>query len=127
VWKVFRNNRGATVVEFALVALPVLTFMMGIIQTCYLVWVDNLLQTAVDAAARCGAIDSATTPCAGSSNQQMISAARTVFAPLTGASFTANTANCNGSGLVGTYSMSIAFVVNLTLTAQSCYPTVPVP
>ena len=31
--KLFKNNRGATAVEFALVALPVLLFMFGIMQT----------------------------------------------------------------------------------------------
>ena len=132
MWKLFRNNQGATVVEFALVALPVLTFMFGLIQTCYIVWADNLLHVAVDTAARCGATNSTTTPCAGNSPSNMITAAKIVFAPLpvTGshaATFAANTANCNGSGLVGTYLVSIVWVVNLELTAASCYPTVPVP
>jgi hypothetical protein len=69
----------------------------------------------------------------------MITAANTVFQPLTGATFTDNTScsvapappdgtGLQGSGLVGTYSISIGlavFVMNSTLTAQSCYPTVP--
>ena len=38
----FRNNRGATAVEFALVALPVMAFIIGIIQFGWIVWVDNL-------------------------------------------------------------------------------------
>jgi Flp pilus assembly protein TadG len=128
--QLIRDSRGATAVEFALVLLPVLTFMFGIVQTCYIIWVDNLLHVAVDAAARCGATNSMTTPCAGNSTSDMISAADTVLAPLpvAHAAFTANTANCNGGlGLIGTYTVSIAYVVNLKLTAQSCYPTVPAP
>lgn len=121
MWKLVRDSRGATAVEFAMVILPVIIFTMGLIQTCYVIWVDNLLHVAVQAAARCGAIQSTTPPCAGPS---LVSAANTVFAPLTNASFTAN-ANCSGAGLVGTYRVSIAFVVNLPLTAQSCYPTPP--
>src|SRR5215469_2766415 len=118
MWKLIQDNRGATIVEFALVILPVLTFMIGIIQTGYVVWVDNLLHIAVDTAARCAAIQSTTSPCAGPS---MLAAANAVFAPLTGASFISNTANCSGAGLVGTYTVTTVFV-SLNLTAQSCYP-----
>ena len=50
----FKNDRGSTMVEFALVALPVLFFMIGIMQTAYIVWIDNILHYSVDAAARCG-------------------------------------------------------------------------
>ena len=121
---VFRDNRGAAIVEFAIVALPVFVFILGIIQTGWLVWVDNLLHVSVDAAARCGAVNSTTTPCVGSSTSNMITTANTVFLPLNGASFVTNP-NCTGAGLVGTYNATIVFVVNLTFTAKSCYPTVP--
>src|SRR4051794_21353423 len=53
--KFFRDNRGATLVEFALVTLPVFVFILGIMQTAWIVWIDNSLQVSVDAAARCGA------------------------------------------------------------------------
>jgi Flp pilus assembly protein TadG len=118
----FKNIRGATAVEFALVALPVLTFMFGITQTAFLVWADNLLHISVDAAARCGAVNSTTPPCAGT---DMVTSANGFFAPLSGATFTSNLV-CSadgGSGLVGTYRVGI-LAVNLTLSASSCYPTV---
>jgi Flp pilus assembly protein TadG len=137
----FRNNRGATAVEFALVALPLMAFILGIIQFGWIVWVDNLLHISVDTASRCGAIRSTTTPCNGAgpvnggSITNMITTANTVFQPLTGATFTDNTScsinagtTLQGSGLVGEYAISIGlgiFAMNLTLTAQSCYPTVP--
>jgi len=131
----FKNNRGAAAVEFALVALPLMAFIIGIIQFGWIVWVDNLLHISVDTASRCGAIGSATSPCDGSGTSAMITTANTVFQPLTGATFT-NNSSCSvnagsglaGSGLVGTYPISIGLgllAVNLTLTAQSCYPTVP--
>ena len=121
----FKNDRGATVVEFALVALPLFMFILGIIQTAWIVWTANLLHMSVDAAARCGAVNSTTSPCSGSGSANMISAATTVFQPLSGASFASN-ASCaadGGAGLVGTYNVSI-LVANLTLTESSCYPTV---
>jgi Flp pilus assembly protein TadG len=123
----FKNNRGAATVEFALVILPVMLFIIGIMQTGWIVWIDNVLHVSVDAAARCGAVPTSTTlPCQGSGLVNMTKTANAVFAPMTGATFVDND-TCSadgGSGLVGTYNVSIAFVVNLTLTAKSCYPTV---
>src|ERR1700739_4131948 len=124
--KFFKNNRGATAVEFALAALPVMLFILGIIQTAWILWVDNLLHVSVDAAARCGAVNSTTIPCSGLGLTNMRSAANLVFEPLSGATFS-NNSSCGGAGLIGTYPVSIVFVVNLTLTAKSCYPTVIVP
>jgi Flp pilus assembly protein TadG len=123
MWKLIRNNQGASATEFAIVILPVMFFMIGIIQTGYFVWANNLLHAAVDVAARCAAVNSTTAPCAAS---DMVTAANAVFAPLSGASFTGNTltATCNGNGLTGTYQVSIGFIINLTLIANSCYPTV---
>jgi len=123
--RLFNNNQGAALVEFALVALPVLMFMVGIMQTAWIVWTDNLLYVSVDAAARCGAIKtSSTAPCYGSGLANMQQTANLVFAPLSGATFS-NNSNCSGgAGLVGTYNVNMLYVVSLTLTAQSCYPTV---
>ena len=124
--KFLRNNRGAAAVEFALVSLPVLLFVMGIMQTAWIVWIDNLLQVSVNAAARCGAVKSTTSPCSGGTTANMITTANQVFGPLSGATFVTNTSSCSsgGIGLVGTYQVSILFVINLTVTAKSCYPTV---
>ena len=131
----FKNSRGAAAVEFALAALPVMGFIIGIIQFGWVVWADNLLHISVDTASRCGAIGSTTSPCDGSGTSAMIATANAVFQPLTGATFT-NNSSCSvdagsglaGSGLVGTYHISIGlgnFGMSLILTAQSCYPTVP--
>jgi Flp pilus assembly protein TadG len=115
-----RDNRGSTLVEYALVSLPVLFFILGIMQTGWIVWIDNMLTISVDAAARCGAVQSTTPPCAS----DMITTANQVFA-MSGASFSANTCT-NGVGLIGTYSISFLFITDMTLTAKSCYPVYPV-
>ena len=118
----FKNITGASAVEFALVALPVFAFIFGIMQTAWIVWADNVLHVSVDAAARCGAVNSTTSPCAGT---DMVTAANAFFAPLSGATFISNS-TCSadgGAGLVGTYKVSI-LLVSLTLSANSCYPTV---
>ena len=57
----------------------------------------------------------------------MVTAAQQVFGPMDGATFTANGSSCTtdgGVGLVGTYTVNIAFVVNLPMTAKSCSPRV---
>jgi len=122
----FRDNRGAAMVEYALVALPVILFMFGIMQTAWVVWMDNLLTISVSTAARCGAVKSITSPCPVTNwsdvEAGMESAARTMFG-IGGASFSANTCT-NGVGLIGTYTISFVFVVDLTVTAKSCYPTI---
>ena len=117
--KLFRSTRGSTAVEFALAALPLTVFIFGIMQVSWIVWANNLLNLAVDTAARCGAVQSTTAPCNGG---DMITTAKRVFTPINGASFTANT--CSGVGLVGTYTVTILFIADLTVTAKSCYPTV---
>jgi Flp pilus assembly protein TadG len=120
--RLFANDRGAVAVEFGLAFLPVMFFILGIIQTAYVLWADNLLHFAVDTAARCGAIGSTTPPCDDVGG--MVTTATAVFQPLTGATFT-NNATCSaggtGNGLVGTYNVRF-ILVNLTLTANSCYP-----
>jgi TadE-like protein len=121
----FKNSRGATAVEFALVSLPVLLFITGMIQTAYIIWADNLLNIAVHAAARCGGVGSTTLPCYGGTPADIQSTANLVFRPLTGATFMLNSGCVNNdTGLVGTYKVSIIAVVNLTLTAKSCYPII---
>jgi Flp pilus assembly protein TadG len=120
--KFLQNRDGAAAVEGALILLPILLFFFGIIQTGYILWIDNLLHYSVDAAARCGAVHSTTYPCYGAGLANMQSTANTLFNPPGSATFATNT--CSGSGLTGTYQVSILFVTTLTLTAKSCYPDV---
>jgi Flp pilus assembly protein TadG len=125
--KFLKNDRGAAAVEFGLLAVPVIGFILAIIEFGWVLWIDNALNIAVDTAARCGAVQSTTIPCNGI---DMVTTANTVF-PLTApaGTFTNNTScqNDGGSGLVGAYNASIGvwvWSVSITLTATSCYPTV---
>src|ERR1700751_3546258 len=104
--RLLKNNCGSTAIEFALMALPVFFLIFGVMQTAWIVWVDNLLHAAVDTAARCGAVNSTTSPCGGSGSSNMMNTAKLVFQPVSNstAPFTNNT-NCSGgeTGLVGSY------------------------
>jgi Flp pilus assembly protein TadG len=120
--KFLQNRDGASAVESALVALPVLLFIFGVMQTAYTLWIDNMLHYSVNAAARCGAINSITYPCYGNTLTNMKSTANALF--IGTANFSSNS-NCSGGlGLTGTARVSIFFSIwSLTLTADSCYPT----
>jgi Flp pilus assembly protein TadG len=124
----FKNNRGAAAVEFALGIMPIMVFMVGIMMTAYVLWIDNMLYFAVDYAARCGAVQSNTTPpnttppCYGPGLANMKRTADALFL-VSGATYALNSSTCSsGSGLKGTYRVNIALFTNLTLTANSCYP-----
>jgi Flp pilus assembly protein TadG len=120
----FKNNRGAAAVEFALGIMPITLFMVGIMMTAYVLWIDNMLYFAVDSAARCGAVQSTTTPCSGPGLANMQKTANALFF-MSGATYALNSSTCSsGSGLTGTYTVNIALFTNLTLTASSCYPPV---
>jgi Flp pilus assembly protein TadG len=126
IMMLLKNNRGATMVEFAIVALPVFVLIFGLMQVGYVLWIDNLLHVSVNAAARCGAVNSSTSPCVGSGSAHMITTVNTVFLPMSGATFSNNASYTadGGAGLVGTYRFVFPayFLFHLTLTAQSCYP-----
>ena len=125
-----KNNCGAAAVEFALGIMPITLFMIGIMMTAYVLWINNLLYFAVDSAARCGAVQSATTPCSGpwpASDGGLANMQKTANALffMSGATYALNSSTCSsGSGLTGTYTVNIALFTNLTLTASSCYPPV---
>ena len=102
--KFLKNCNGASAVEFALVIWPIALFIFGVVQTAYIVWVDNLLHYSVNAAARCGAIGSTTYPCYGGTLGNMQSTANALFA-IGSPTLVAN-ASCSGSGLTGTYNVS---------------------
>jgi len=117
------NDGGASAVEFALV-FPVFVLMVfGICEFGRALWTQSLLDYAVQTAARCGAVDTAT--CA--SNTATVTYAVQSSAPLTIPSrdFTASTQTC-GSQVTGSYPFTFVvpqlFPFNVTLSAQACYP-----
>src|SRR6266403_1526355 len=120
----FKDKSGATALEFALVFPAVITFIIGIAQVGYLLWIDNLLHYSVETAARCSAVGSTTYPCAGS---DMATAAKNLFqqaVALTNIPISTFTAlsPCSGSGLQGSYTVTFLLVAPVTVTANSCYP-----
>lgn len=122
--RLLRSRSGTTALEFAFVALPFIMLIVGIMEFSRIVWTQSALQSAVEKAARCAAVNE--TLCTGSDQIRTFILSRTL-APLDALEVAyAVNANC---GAEVRASANFAFVVSLfspssmTLTAQSCYPT----
>lgn len=102
----------------AIVALVFLTFLIGIAQFGYALWLQNALNYSVAAAARCASLNCSTDIPAYAADASGAGFASTVFS--------LSTAAC-GNQVTASYAMTLAipFVSNsaVTLTAQACYPT----
>jgi Flp pilus assembly protein TadG len=126
------NRRGAAAIEYALLLPVLLLFMLGIIDVGRLMWTYTTLSRAVDAAARCGAINAdAASPTACQSNAAIQARAVTEAwgLTITSAAFTVTRPSC-GVQVRGAYSfVSIipgigrpAPMGTLALSATACYP-----
>ncbi len=119
----FGSRRGAVAVEFA-IALPlVLLFVIGLLEFGRLIWMKTTLDYAVEAAARCAAIDAALCGSAGETESFAVSAAAGL--PVDAGNFAVAEAQC---GVLVSGSMPFSFAVpalfpfSLTLSAEDCYP-----
>jgi Flp pilus assembly protein TadG len=122
----FVSHKGNAAVEFALLAPVFLLMFLGIIEFGRLLWTQSSLQHAVEAAARYAAINY---PTCSSTSQTTSYAAGEVFGQSVPASdFTLTCAGC-GTQVTATLSFTpvvpalLPFLKNITLSAQSCYPT----
>ncbi|HEV8678535.1 MAG TPA: TadE family protein [Stellaceae bacterium] len=115
------NTHGAAAVEMALISMPLITFLFGIIAVGQLMWRQNALDESVAQAARCASIDA--TRCGTTSLLQ------TYAASLTGAGFDTSiysvSAQPCGNQVSASYplALTIPFMsFSVTLRAQACYP-----
>ena len=118
---VLTQCRGASAVEFVLVAPALLLFLFGIIETGRVLWFQNALNYAVQEAARCASVNP--TICGTTAAVQGFAATRSSvsFPP---AIFTPTTQTC-GNQVSASYpaSLTIPFIPrSLTLSATSCFP-----
>lgn len=115
--------RGATAIEFGLLALPFLLLVAGIMDCSRMVWTHLALQVAAEQAARCAVVDA--TNCGTAAKVQAYAAAVMPTPGMTPASFSLVTAAC---GYQVSASLSYGVIVpgylpaSVTLTAQSCAP-----
>ena len=121
LWK---ERRGNAALEFAFLLPVFLAMFLGIMEFGRLLWTRTTLQHAVVAAARYAAINY---PSCSSSSQTQSYAAGEVFGQSVDTS--AFTLTCGACGTQVNVQVGFSFVVpalfpyNITLNAQSCYPT----
>ncbi len=126
-----RDARGATAIEFALLAPVFLLLLFGILEVGRLVWVKQVLTETAYSAARCAALAA---PCKAASDVQGYAAARAlrwglkVDAGLV--DYTASTA-CDGNAGMVQVTVSYSFASPLsgflpalpaTVQAHGCFP-----
>lgn len=121
-----RRQRGTAALEFALVLPALLLFMLGIMDVGRLVWTQTTLDRAVEAAARCGAID--TSACGTAAKIQSYAADQAFGLTITNPSlvFAVSQQAC---GIQVAASFPFALIIpwiatsDVTLAATACYPT----
>lgn len=131
----FRAARGgAMAAEFALVMPLLLVFSFGIIEFGRAMWMRSTMQSVVEAAARCYALDRAeltTRLCDTAENVQGFAATtanNAGVASLTADNFTASSPAC-GRQVEASYDFQAlvpAIPLSVTLTAKACRPATPV-
>ena len=120
-----RDRRGATAVQFALIATPLFLFLFGIEETARIMWTQSAINMAVEDGARYSSVSGPTGTCTAAATVQSYAASRAWGMSLPSGDFTATTAAC---GCQVTASVPFTPIVpklvpyNLTLTASSCFP-----
>lgn len=119
---------GAAAIEYALILPILLLFIFGLMDTARLIWCYATLSRAVDAAARCAAIN--TTQCGTAAQIQNVAVSEAWGLTIAASAFTVATASC-GIRVSGSFAFEFVmpgfnYVVptgTVTLTAASCYPS----
>ena len=112
------SREGTTALEFALLALPYITLVLGIFEFSRAVWIQSAMQFAVERAARYAAMDEAA---CGTEKLQTYAASQMLAPGVLATSFSCTTPTC-GYQVSVTTSLVLLLPYSLTLTARSCYP-----
>lgn len=121
----YRSCSGATAVEFALVALPFIALIVGMVEVSRVVMTHSVLQFAVEKAARCAALN--TSLCGTTLQVQGYANAQMPGYPSDVTVFTHGGKQACGTKVSGQTTFSFAasslLPLSLTLKAASCYPS----
>jgi Flp pilus assembly protein TadG len=121
---ILTDRSGATAVEFALFAVPILLLLFGIVVFGRVIWAQSTLHVAVEDAARCASVNS--NLCGTASAVQSYAVAQATGLNLDPSVFTVSAQPC-GNQVSANYPFSFAvnqlFPYTITLTAQACFPS----
>lgn len=121
----FRGRRGAVAIEYALLLPALLLFVIGIMEVGRLLWTQTTLERAVEAAARCGAVNQ--TDCSTSAAVAGYAVTQAFGLPVDAGAFTVTKPACGVFVSVDfTYKFVVPWVTpqDMTLHAQACYPAI---
>ncbi|MBB4366898.1 Flp pilus assembly protein TadG [Bradyrhizobium sp. CIR48] len=120
---IWRDNRAASALEFALTAPVFFLFIFGIIEFGLLFWTQLGMQHGAEMAARCATVNPTLCP---SSNAITSYAAQQAFGlTLPAQTFAFSTPTC-GNQVSASYAFQFPQILNLSplmLTAQACFPS----
>jgi len=124
------SRRGSVAVEYAFLLPALLLFVLGIMDTGRLLWTNTTLNRAVQAAARCGAVN--TVACASEAQIKSYAVDQAFGLSIAASAFTTSTPAC---GVQVTASHTFTFIIPwldpvspfgpsnaITLSAVACYP-----
>ncbi|WP_407166572.1 TadE/TadG family type IV pilus assembly protein [Bradyrhizobium sp. ORS 111] len=120
----WRDHRGASALEFGLIAPLFFAFLFGIIEIGLLLWTQAGLQRGVEIAARCATVNATLCP---TSKPDVIAtyASQQAFGLNLPASTFSYAAPACGNQVSASYQFQFPQVLNmapLTLTATACFP-----
>jgi Flp pilus assembly protein TadG len=119
-----QDERGASALEFALLAPVFFLFIFGIIEFGIVFWTQVGLQHGAEMAARCASINTNLCPTNNPSTITGYAIQQAYGLTLPASTFTYSTPAC-GNQVSATYSFVFVGLPNLgplTLTAQACFP-----
>jgi Flp pilus assembly protein TadG len=120
----WRDQQGASAVEFALLAPVFFAFVFGIIAFGLLFWTQIGMQHGAEMAARCASINTTLCPTSNPSAITDYALQRALGLSLPSSTFTYSTPAC-GNQVSASYTFQFPDILNrspLTLTAQACFP-----
>jgi Flp pilus assembly protein TadG len=123
-FRIWRDERGASALEFALTAPAFFLFIFGIIELGLLFWTVIGLQHGAEMAARCASINAALCQASNPSTVTDYATQQALGLSLPASTFTYSVLAC-GNQVSATYSFQFPNVLHigpLTLTAQACFP-----
>jgi len=120
--RLVRDTSGAIAVEFAIIGPVFLLALLGMIEYGRLLWYENALHYAVEEAARCMSIATAT--CSDATTTKSFASTRSGHTFATSV-FTITTPSC-GNQVAASYNFTFASGLlgsGITLRASSCFPS----
>ena len=118
-----RSERGVVAIEYGIILPVLLVLVLGTIDTGRLLWTQTTIDRSVEAAARCGAVNSI--QCGTTSQVQAYAVAEAYGLKIASSAFTVSTKAC-GVQVAASYPFTLLIPwiarTQLTLKATACYP-----